>query len=396
MAIIAKSPQELQENLDNLHEYCEKWGLQVNEAKTKIMVFRKRGKLKGDERWYYNGTLLDLTDDFNYLGCIFHYTGTFDSHVEHVVGKSLKNLNSLLHKCRKIPVSLKTQCQLFDSFVGSTLCYGSEICGYSKSKEVERVHLKFLKRILGVKSSTCSAAVYGDLGRYPMYIARYCRLITYWCKLVSSDNIILRTVYNQAVTDSNNDFKNWVSNIKNLLNDYGFSDVFNKGIYDPLYLKQFPKVFKQRVIDCFIQDWLSTVHNSAALKDYSLIKHTFGYEPYLDVLSRDMRIYFTRLRFSTLSLRIETGRYSNPPVPRSERLCPCCNAIDIEDSYHFLFLCSCYNEIRHNFFSFLPVYFRNRPSVFKFTELLKSQDKNIIKKTAVYVKHAIAKRLEIL
>ena len=109
-----------------------------------------------------------------------------------------------------------------------------------------------------------------------------------------------------------------------------------------------------------------------------------------------MRIYFTRLRFLTLNLRIETGRYSNPPVPRSERLCPCCNAIDIKDSYHFLFLCSCYNEIRHNFFSFLPVYFRNRPSVFKFTELLKSQDKNIIKKTAVYVKHAIAKRLEIL
>ena len=189
------------------------------------MVFRKRGKLKVGERWYYNRTLLDVTDDFNYLGCIFHYTVTFASHVEHVVGKSLKNLNFLLHKCRKIPVSLKTQCQLFDSFVGSTLCYGSEICGYSKSKEVERIHLKFLKRILGVKSSTCSAAVYGDLGRYPMYIARYCRLITYWCKLVLSDNIILRTVYNQTVTDSNNGFKNWVSNIKNLLNDYGFSDV---------------------------------------------------------------------------------------------------------------------------------------------------------------------------
>ena len=234
------------------------------------------------------------------------------------------------------------------------------------------------------------------MGRYPLYIARYCRLITYWCKLVTSDNIILRTVYNQTVIDSNNGLKNWVSNIKNLLNDYGFSDVFNKDIYDPLYLKQFPKVFKQRAIDCFIQDWLSTVQNSAALKDYSLIKYTFGYEPYLDILSRDMRVYFTRLRFSSLNLRIETGRYSNPPVPRSERFCPCCNSTDIEDSYHFLFLCSCYNEIRQRFFSFLPVYFRNRPSMFKFTELLKSQDKNIIIKIAVYVKHAIAKRLEIL
>ena len=213
-----------------------------------------------------------------------------------------------MHKCHKIPVSLQIQCQLFESFVGSTLCYGSEICGYSKSKEDERIHLKFLKRILGAKSSTCSAPVYGDLGRYPMCIARYCRLITYWCKLVTSDNIILRTVYNQAVTDSDNGFKNWISNIKNLLNDCSFSDVFNKDVYDPLYLKQFPKVFKQRAINCFIQDWLSSVQNSAALKDYSLIKHTFGYEPYLDISSRDMRIYFTRLRFSTLNIRIESDR----------------------------------------------------------------------------------------
>ena len=114
--------------------------------------------------------------------------------------------------------------------------------------------------------------------------------------------------------------------------------------------------FKQRVINCFIQDWLSTVQNTAALNDYSLIKHTFGYEPYLDILSRDMRIYFTRLRFSTLNLRIETVRYRNIPVPRSEKFCPCCNATDIEDSYHFfflLFLCSCYNEIRQTFICFL-------------------------------------------
>ena len=51
-------------------------------------------------------------------------------------------------------------------------------------------------------------------------------------------------------------------------------------------------------------------------------------------------------------------------------------------------------------FPFYLHIFEIAPSVFKFTELLKSQDKNIMKKkkgkTAVYVKHAIAKRLEIL
>jgi hypothetical protein len=48
------------------------------------------------------------------------------------------------------------------AFVGSTMSYGVEV------DVIERVHLKFFKRILGVKMSTCNAAVYGELGRFHM------------------------------------------------------------------------------------------------------------------------------------------------------------------------------------------------------------------------------------
>ena len=40
MAIVGKSPREIQTQLDNLYEYSKTWGLQVNTDKTKIMVFR--------------------------------------------------------------------------------------------------------------------------------------------------------------------------------------------------------------------------------------------------------------------------------------------------------------------------------------------------------------------
>ena len=39
-------------------------------------------------------------------------------------------------------------CQYFDAFDGSVLSYGSEICGFGKSKAIERVHLTFCKRII--------------------------------------------------------------------------------------------------------------------------------------------------------------------------------------------------------------------------------------------------------
>ena len=58
MVILAKSPEELQSHLNLLYEYCQSWGLKVNTEKTKIMVFRKGGKLKSIENWEYNGTQL--------------------------------------------------------------------------------------------------------------------------------------------------------------------------------------------------------------------------------------------------------------------------------------------------------------------------------------------------
>ena len=78
-----------------------------------------------------------------------------------------------------------------------------------------------------VRTNTCTAVIYGELGRYPIYVNRYMRIIKYWLKLVKTDNIILRCVYNQALSDSNKGHLNWVSNVKRLLNQYGFTFVFD-------------------------------------------------------------------------------------------------------------------------------------------------------------------------
>ena len=99
-------------------------------------------------------------------------------------------MNVLLCKCQDYDLKPSTLCQLFDAFVGSIINYGAEVWGYTKSKELERLHLKFLKRLFKVRLNTCNNMVYGELGRYPLYIHRYVRILKYWFKLQSSDNII--------------------------------------------------------------------------------------------------------------------------------------------------------------------------------------------------------------
>ena len=87
----------------------------------------------------------------------------------------------------------------------------SEIWGFSKSKEIERIHMKFCKRILGVKSSTCNMAIYGELGRYPLYINRYTRIIKFWCKIIYSDNIIIKKLYEDMLLSAKD---NWAVYLK--------------------------------------------------------------------------------------------------------------------------------------------------------------------------------------
>ena len=105
-----------------------------------------------------------------------------------------QTLDVLCTGSRDYDVARLYECQLFDSFDGSILGYSSEIWGFGKYMEIERIHLKSLKRILGVKVNTSSSSVYGELGRYPLYISRYMRIIKYWCKVSNSDTIIVKSV----------------------------------------------------------------------------------------------------------------------------------------------------------------------------------------------------------
>jgi len=53
---------------------------------------------------------------------------------------------------------------LFDKLITPILNYGSEVTDFHKDVHVERTHLRFGKRLLGVKSSTQNSLIYFELG----------------------------------------------------------------------------------------------------------------------------------------------------------------------------------------------------------------------------------------
>ena len=202
MVSLGKDKDDLQTSLDLLEMYCHKRGLQVSTDKTKIVVFRKRGREWGvlnDESWTYNGRNLEVVSNFNFLDTSFNYTGNFALNQETLVGKGLKAMNCLLHNTKRYSFNPTVICHLFDAFVGSILSYSCEIWGFGKCKEIERIHLKFCKYLLKGKSSTCNMGVYGELERYPLYVSRYTRIIKFWCDIINTDNILVNKLYSSLV-----------------------------------------------------------------------------------------------------------------------------------------------------------------------------------------------------
>ena len=75
---------------------------------------------------------------------------------------------------------------------------------------------------------------------------------------------------------------------------------------------------------------------------------------YQSFVNDELRMRITRWRLSCHKLRIETGRYTFPSIPRNERLCKICSVV--EDELHALFQCPAHIFIRFKFHSILCKY----------------------------------------
>ena len=149
------------------------------------------------------------------------------SPIEKVLHPDNGRLSDMIFNKKKYCLKPKVLCQLFDTFVGSILNFASEVWSFGKCKEIERIHLKFCKTLLKVKSSTCNMGVYGKLGRYPLYISRYARIIKFWCQIHDSDNILINSLYDSLLAECSRGMNNWASRVKKLLDNYGVSYVWN-------------------------------------------------------------------------------------------------------------------------------------------------------------------------
>ena len=97
-----------------------------------------------------------------------------------------------------------------------------------------------------------------------------------------------------------------------------------------------------------VEKWNRDLHSSDKLRTYRTYKLKLEREWYCTLpLSRDQRRVLFKLRSCSLPLHVETGRFTRPKTPLSDRLCKFCNFSVVEDETHFLLDCDLFTDIRH-------------------------------------------------
>jgi hypothetical protein len=138
--------------------------------------------------------VIECVDEYPYLGITFHYAGGFKLARKRLHNKALQAYHSIF----RVKVLLKS----FSTLVSPILLYCCEIWGvyflgrltttdmfknkiFNMISDIDKLHLKFCKRILGVHPKSTNLAVLAELGRLPMSVQISTLVIKYWLRINS-------------------------------------------------------------------------------------------------------------------------------------------------------------------------------------------------------------------
>ena len=300
----------LQHQINCIHSFCESVGMSLNLLKTKIIVFRKGGILKQMEKWYYNGQLIDIVPFYKYLGVYFTPKLIWTKTKEVLAQQASKAICRIFQYQRNFGNFTPNDLfKLFDSIVRPILCYGSEIWGHEYCTHIEKVHIRFCKRYIGLHQNTADFFALSECGRQPLAVTYMTQCIKYWVRLIQMPNHRYpKQCYNMLRSFAAVGKVNWASNVRSLLYKYGFGYVWEADTVGNATL--FIHTFKQRIMDCLIQELHSEMEDSSKSLHYRYFKLTYETEFYLDIdLPYLYKKTLSTFRCSGHNLMIEKGRH---------------------------------------------------------------------------------------
>ena len=111
--------------------------------------------------------------------------------------QALKTYNYLLSIFSRVHGHVKTKLTLFDALVVPIYFYMAQVCGIYNTNDVEKLHSKFCKLLIGMRPQTSNTAVFGELGRFPLSVRGKQKALSYWAKIMNKPDSLMYNVFTE-------------------------------------------------------------------------------------------------------------------------------------------------------------------------------------------------------
>ena len=360
-ALIATTPEGLQQQLSYLSTYAARWGLTVNTAKTQVVVYAAAAP-EGVPEFSYEGAVVEQRPTFRYLGVQIHTTHAFctAAAARAAAGKQAAHLlRRRMARCGLDDPVLAMQ--LFDEYVRPVFSYGVEVWGLQlivraldrgQADACERVHLDFLRQLLGVRDTSPTLAVLAETGRYPTAVQWAMQTSRFVNRLVQMDD---SRVAKQALIDNvllamsgqsvGRGRQAWASEVPDMFELLGSAATFRAGeLPGQVDTDGIAEAAMARHLARYTHASVMVERYQAQIRGAAVTGESYEPASYLGVHGRRRRMAVVRVRLGCSSwLAEDVGRTQR--VDRGERPCPHCGA-QLQSASQVFFECPFFEEWR--------------------------------------------------
>ena len=113
-------------------QFCQRWNLNVNVAKTKANKFNKSGKLLKGFSFTYDGQTFEIVSEYKYLGISFKPSGSFTEAINYVCKKASKASFCIRKAVASEYLNVDLFLKLYEQCINPILLYCSEVWSLDK------------------------------------------------------------------------------------------------------------------------------------------------------------------------------------------------------------------------------------------------------------------------
>ena len=372
-ALLSTNPEGLTMQLQYLASYCAKWGLTVNTKKTKVCIYAAAAPRNAPE-FEFEVENVERVPTFRYLGVQLHATHAFCSAAsaramagQQAAGLLRRRMGECgLGDCPPLAM------ELFDTYVRPVMSYGAEVWapqlvlqalrGGSKGADAcERVHLQFLRSLLGVRDTSPTLLVLSETGRLPLAVQWAGQTARFISKLVEHDE---SRVAKQAFLDSvelaasgaaaGRGRQCWAAEVGQILDLLGGPKLCPDQLPNSIDAEQIAQAAADIHYARYHGGSAMVTRYQAQILGAPVAEDTYGPASYLGTVPRRRRRVLARARTGCSDwLAEDTGRTQG--LDRAQRGCPHCGA-QLQSLQHALMECPRYAALRSEYSDlFLPV-----------------------------------------